>query len=79
MNHLTRPEKVGGGDAGPRGADIQRLGEFNELCPGGVDCPQEHGHLETDSGRLAPLGGVQVLSSLRDACFQGTHLLVPAN
>jgi hypothetical protein len=49
VNNLTWPEKVGGGDAGSRGADIQRLGEFNELRPGGVDCPQEHGHLETDA------------------------------
>ena len=50
MNNLTRPEKVGGGDAGTRGADIQRLGEFNEFCSGGVHSPQEHGHLETDAG-----------------------------
>ncbi len=48
-NNWTWPAKVGGGDAGSRGADIQRLGEFNELRPGGVDCPQEHGHLETDA------------------------------
>jgi hypothetical protein len=45
MNCLIGPENVCGGDAGPRGTDIQRLGQLDELGAGNISSPQEDGDL----------------------------------
>jgi len=70
MNHLTGPEQVAGSDACTGRADIERLGQLNELRAREVHSPQEYRHLEANAWCLPPLGGVQLLTSLCSACFQ---------
>ena len=71
MNDLTGPEQVAGGDARTGRADIERLGQLDELGAGEVHSSQEHRHLEANAGCLPPLGRVQLLTSLYCVCFQG--------
>jgi len=45
MDSLIRPKNIRGGNAGASGADIEGLGELNELGAGHIPPPQEDGHL----------------------------------
>ena len=53
---LIRAQEVSRGDAGPRGADVQRPGQFDEFCAGGVRSAEEYRHLQANSrGGSSPL------------------------
>ena len=45
MYDLIGPNDVGGGDAGPRSTDIERLGELDEFGPGSIDAAYKNWHL----------------------------------
>jgi len=51
MNRLIRPENVRGGNTSAGGADIEGLGELNELSAGDICPPQEDRHLQADAWR----------------------------
>lgn len=47
INDLIRAKEVGGRDASPRSADVQGLGEFDELGARRVRSPHKNGNLQT--------------------------------
>lgn len=50
MNRLTEPKDVRGGDTGSTCADIERFGQFDELCPGRVRSTKKDRHLDANAG-----------------------------
>jgi hypothetical protein len=53
MHGLIRPENVGGGNAGALGADIESLGEFDELSARHIGSSKEDGNLQADAWRAS--------------------------
>jgi len=70
MNRLIGPENMGRGNTSAGGADIEGLGEFNELCAGHVCSPQEDRHLQADAWRAPGCRSFQELPLFQTFGFQ---------
>jgi hypothetical protein len=68
---LIRAENVGRGDTGTGGADIESLGEFNELGTGRVGAADEDGNLELDARRATSWGVIHALPYLIEFGLHG--------
>ena len=53
MNCLVWPENMRGGNTSPNGADIEGLGEFDELDARDIGSPKEHRHLQANAWRAS--------------------------
>ena len=66
MYDLLGSQNVSRGNTGARSADVQRLGELNELSTGRISSPNKDRYLQANSG-AAPRGGdFQALLFLED-------------
>src|SRR5712692_11728799 len=59
MDNMVDPQHPGAGQKGPGGADIQRLGQVEELRSACIHTTDEHRNLQANTGRTATLSGVQ--------------------
>jgi len=68
-----------GSNAGPGGADIEGLGEFDEPDPERIRAAQEHGDLDADAGGLPLLSCRHRVIGFQKSTSHAGSLLVPAN
>src|SRR5713226_305036 len=59
MDNMVEPQHPGAGQEGPGGADIQRLGQVEELRSARVHTTDKHWNLQANTRRTATLSGVQ--------------------
>jgi len=71
MDQLIGPEDVRRGDTGAIGADIEGLGELDELGAGGVGAADEDGYLQTETWRPSCRRGAHALPCLENVCLHG--------
>jgi len=68
---LIGAENVGRGDTSTSGADIEGLGEFDELGTGRVGTADEDGNLELDARRATSWGVIHALPCLIEFSLHG--------
>ena len=69
VNDLIWSKDVGRGNTGARGANVERLGQFDELGARGVRASHENGNLELDPRRATGWKMIQALPYLRSLGF----------
>ena len=65
-----------GCDTSASGADIEGLGELDELCAGHIDTAQKHGNLQPEA-RGTALNGIQTRTLPVNLRFQGAPVVPP--
>jgi len=66
MNNLIGPDDMRRRNTGPGGADIEGLGEFDELGARDVSATNENGNLQTNAGRAPGSGRSDALPFLKN-------------